>query len=538
MGQILHGCAKTTQTIRRAIQNRKESIAKLSKHYNLNPKTIIKWRKRSFTKDADMGPKHPRSTVLTLEEEAIIVTFRKYTLLPLDDCLYALQSTIPHLTRSSLHRCLQRHNISRLPTVDGEVKSKKKFKQYPIGYFHIDIAEVRTEEGKLHLFVAIDRTSKFTYVELCNSATKPIAAEFLRNLIRILPYKIHTILTDNGIQFTNQKRHKYAFQHIFDRVCEENVIEHRLTKVSHPWTNGQVERMNKTLKDATVKKYYYQSHQQLKEHLYNFVMAYNYAKRLKTLKGLTPYEFICYQWTQSPELFILNPHHHTLGPYTQSDVKCHGQIEQEKLIEEIDIMKEQIEELLSERIILLSNVELLKAENKRLENVEKSLSAGISHFCSVENLYNELAAIEKRGKLDNSTQNEMEAEVGTEAMVPTKNVDLVNVKQGYSKRASNLSQVPEKSSSVRSQFSAASTHGRKQTIYASASLILSGVFAVGTSLTMSHLGISISLALTALTFLTLGCYCSYKVSTTLRNIELDRTFKMADHEAVFMVPSL
>ncbi len=321
MGQILHGCAKTTQTIRRAIQNRKESIAKLSKHYNLNPKTIIKWRKRSFTKDADMGPKHPRSTVLTLEEEAIIVTFRKYTLLPLDDCLYALQSTIPHLTRSSLHRCLQRHNISRLPTVDGEVKSKKKFKQYPIGYFHIDIAEVRTEEGKLHLFVAIDRTSKFTYVELCNSATKPIAAEFLRNLIRILPYKIHTILTDNGIQFTNQKRHKYAFQHIFDRVCEENVIEHRLTKVSHPWTNGQVERMNKTLKDATVKKYYYQSHQQLKEHLYNFVMAYNYAKRLKTLKGLTPYEFICYQWTQSPELFILNPHHHTLGPYILDVVK-------------------------------------------------------------------------------------------------------------------------------------------------------------------------------------------------------------------------
>ncbi len=66
MGQILHGCAKTTQTIRRAIQNRKESIAKLSKHYNLNPKTIIKWRKRSFTKDADMGPKRPRSTVLTL----------------------------------------------------------------------------------------------------------------------------------------------------------------------------------------------------------------------------------------------------------------------------------------------------------------------------------------------------------------------------------------------------------------------------------------------------------------------------------------
>lgn len=131
-----------------------------------------------------------------------------------------------------------------------------------------------------------------------------------------MPYKIHTVLTDNGIQFTNQERHKYAFQHIFDRVCEENGIEHRLTKVNHPCTNRQVERMNRTLKNATVKKYYYKSHQQLKDHLYNFVMAYNYAKRLKTLKGLTPYEFIYNQWTKSPELFILNSHHHSLGPYT------------------------------------------------------------------------------------------------------------------------------------------------------------------------------------------------------------------------------
>ena len=95
--------------------------------------------------------------------EAIIVAFRRHALLPLDDCLYALQPTIPHLTRSSLHRCLQRHGISRLPEVEGDKPGKKKFKRYPIGYFHIDIAEVRTAEGKLYLFVAIDRTSKFAY---------------------------------------------------------------------------------------------------------------------------------------------------------------------------------------------------------------------------------------------------------------------------------------------------------------------------------------------------------------------------------------
>lgn len=139
----------------------------------------------------------PHSTVLTIDEEAVIVAFRRHTLLPLDDCLYALQATIPHLTRSSLHRCLQRHGISRLPEVAGDKTPKRKFKTYPIGYFHIDIAEVQTAEGKLRLFVAIDRTSKFAFVELHQEGGKMIAAQFLRNLVAAVPYTIHTVLTDN-----------------------------------------------------------------------------------------------------------------------------------------------------------------------------------------------------------------------------------------------------------------------------------------------------------------------------------------------------
>ena len=243
MGQILHNCARTTEAVRRAIQDSEKSIATLAAHYNLNPKTVHKWKKRSHVHDSKMGPKHPHSTVLSLEEEAAVVAFRKHTLLPLDDCLYALQSTIPHLTRSSLHRCLQRHGISRLPQLDGKKDKKKKFKKYPIGYVHIDIAEVVTEEGELQMFVAIDRTSKFAYVELHEKKTKMIAAQFLRNFIGLLPYKIHTILTDNGIQFTNRKQDKHAFIHIFDRVCAEHDIDLRLTKLAHPWTNGQVERI-------------------------------------------------------------------------------------------------------------------------------------------------------------------------------------------------------------------------------------------------------------------------------------------------------
>lgn len=165
MGQILHGSATTTHAIRAAIQRSKAPLKELATQHGLNRKTVAKWRKRTFVHDAPMGPKTVRSTVLTAEEEAAIVAFRKHTLLPLDDCLYALQAKVPHLTRSSLHRCFQRHGISRLPEAAGDKPAKQPFKRYPIGYFHIDIAEVRTEEGKLYLFVAVDRTSKFAFAE-------------------------------------------------------------------------------------------------------------------------------------------------------------------------------------------------------------------------------------------------------------------------------------------------------------------------------------------------------------------------------------
>ncbi|MCB9964372.1 MAG: transposase [Rhodospirillales bacterium] len=112
----------------------------------------------------------------------------------------------------------------------------------------------------------------------------------LENLIKAVPYKIHTILTDNGIQFAKREGTEDYRDIPFDRVCLVHSIDHRLTKIKHPWTNGQVERMNRTLKDATVKKYYYQTHSQLKEHMQTFLMAYNFARRLKTLNGLTPYE--------------------------------------------------------------------------------------------------------------------------------------------------------------------------------------------------------------------------------------------------------
>ena len=321
MGQVLHGCAKTTEAVRRAIQHSQESLRSLAKRYGINPKTVAKWKRRGSVADLPTGPKEAKSTVLSIEDEAIIIAFRRHTLLPLDDCLYALQATIPHLTRSSLHRCLQRHGISRLPDVEGNKPSKRKFKAYPIGYFHIDIAEVQTAEGRLYLFVAIDRTSKFAFTELHAKATTRVAADFLHALVKAVPYKIHTVLTDNGTHFTNPRgetwspadikqmiERKEPFRaHAFEYACALADIDHRLTKPKHPWTNGQVERMNRTIKEATVRRFHYDTADQLRSHLADFVTAYNFAKRLKTLKGLTPYEFICKAWTKEPKRSTLNP---------------------------------------------------------------------------------------------------------------------------------------------------------------------------------------------------------------------------------------
>ena len=155
--------------------------------------------------------------------------------------------------------------------------AKPRFKSYPIGFFHIDIAEVRCEDGKLFLYVGIDRTAKFAYAELHPEATRPVTTQMLSNLIEAVPYRIHTVLTDNGLQFTHRPGTSTYSMHAFDRVCLANGIEHRLTQPNHPWTNGQVERMNRTIKDATVRAFHYASASELKQHLHAFLLAYNCA---------------------------------------------------------------------------------------------------------------------------------------------------------------------------------------------------------------------------------------------------------------------
>src|SRR5271154_7388645 len=303
MGQILHGSATTTEAVRRAIQHRQESLRGLAKRYGVNPKTVAKWRARNLrfrpadrTAGAQMDwPLSRRRGRRRCIPKAYFAAARR---LPVRSAAHppASDPIVPSPVSATPRD---------LPAAAGRRRSLGQTQIQGLSdrlFSYRHRREVRTAKGKLYLLVAIDRTSKFAFVEMHEKVTRRTAADFLRRLIVAVPYKVHTVLTDNGTHFTTPGNTSSAapdikaaldagepvWAHAFEYACAQNEIDHRLTKPKHPWTNGQVERMNRTIKDATVKRYFYETHDQLRAHLQNFVDAYNFARRLKTLRGLTP----------------------------------------------------------------------------------------------------------------------------------------------------------------------------------------------------------------------------------------------------------
>jgi hypothetical protein len=128
-------------------------------------------------------------------------------------------------------------------------------------------------------------------------------------------------MTDNGMAFADLPKYRDGptarwMGHIFDRVCREHGIEHRLTKPYHLWTNGQAERMNRIVKDATIKAFHYPGLEALEAHVLAFVRAYNFAKHLTPLRWRPPFEAICDAWAKDRSIFKINPHHLIPGPNT------------------------------------------------------------------------------------------------------------------------------------------------------------------------------------------------------------------------------
>ncbi|MFG1192072.1 IS481 family transposase [Xanthobacter flavus] len=292
MSSRLHGSARTTLAIRQAIQASDERLSVLAERYGINQKTVAKWKKRTEVADLPTGPKELRSTTLSAEEEAIIIAFRRHTLLPLDDCLYALRATIPNLTRSALHRCLQRHGVSRLPSADqGAPATRTSLKrgECALGQFHLGITEVRAKEGVLYLFMAVDRTSKFVFARFLRNCDEESALYFLDLLVAVVPFRIEVVHSDAtlrscGLPGSSAGSADGLLADTFAAQCRKHGIDYRPTE--------SAERKNGVFDEATVERCRSDNHQHLEDQLAGFISAHNFQRRLKTLGGLTPHQFI------------------------------------------------------------------------------------------------------------------------------------------------------------------------------------------------------------------------------------------------------
>lgn len=310
----LHKNARTTPAIRQELHTSKRPIRELAKSYHLNPITVAKWRRRESTEDASHRP-HRIHATMTSEQETIVVQLRKTLLLPLDDLLAVTHEFInTSVSRSGLDRCLRRHGVSNLkaltPRDEADIKIKHKtFKDYEPGFVHVDVKylpQMPDKDSRTYLFAAIDRATRWVYVEIHEDKSARSSEGFLQRLINKAPFKITKILTDNGKEFTDRfcvtGERKPTGNHLFDRVCSEHNIEHRLIKPRTPQTNGMIERFNGRIADvlATTR---FRSNDDLSATLTRYVQIYNQHIPQKALGHVAPIASMIKWYKSHPELF-------------------------------------------------------------------------------------------------------------------------------------------------------------------------------------------------------------------------------------------
>ncbi len=321
----LHKRARTTPAIREEIRQSTLSVTELAQLYNVTKATVRKWKNRDTVEDRSHRP-HNLHATLSPDAETIVAELRKSLLLPLDDLLVVVREFIqPNMSRSALDRCLRRHGLSNLselmPEEEQESSPKKSFKSYEPGFVHVDVKylpQMPGETSRKYLFAAIDRATRWVYLEIKANKSADSSKGFLKNLVKKAPFRISIILTDNGKEFTDRfcatGQRQPTGNHAFDKMCAMHSIDHRLIKPRCPQTNGMVERFNGRVEDI-LNQTRFTSADHLKETMLKYNQLYNHHIPQKSLGHLTPIQAMKKWQDSKPELFNKSVYHLS-GPDT------------------------------------------------------------------------------------------------------------------------------------------------------------------------------------------------------------------------------
>ena len=324
MSQGYHTNAKTNSHSRAIIQQSSLSNLELSKRFEINEKTVSKWKNRTEVIDKSSRPHTIQRSLNDLERE-VIRGVRTLTWLELDDLVDSVLPSIPKANRSNVYRTLRDFDVNRVP--EEKKEQAKKFKEYEPGYLHIDVTYLPKLDGiKYYLYVAIDRATRLMFFKVYTNKTAHNAVNFLDQCKTYFPFYISHVLTDNGAEFTDRftnRKNKPSGNHSFDMACINGHIDHRLTAPTTPKTNGMVERVNGTIKNATIKVLTYNDETELKADLDKFLVYYNLNRRhgslKRELKVRTPFEAVQCWYRMNPEIFIKSP-----GMFRADLLKNHG----------------------------------------------------------------------------------------------------------------------------------------------------------------------------------------------------------------------
>ena len=321
MSYHIHTNARTTPTTRKEIQTSTHSQRTLATRFGVSRLTIQKWQAREDVVDRSHRP-HTLQTTLTPLQEEVVVMLRTTLLLPLDDLFTVTREFVSTaVSRSGLHRCLKRHEVSDLkalfPVEEGASPPVKRFKTYDPGFVHVDVKHLPRMPDQTtpsYLFAAIDRATRWVYLEIHPQRTAKIARAFLSRLLKKAPFVIQKILTDNGKEFTDRfcatGERQPTGRHPFDQVCRAQDIEHRLIKPRHPQTNGMIERFNGRIADV-LRQTRFLTFEALTETILKYERIYNQHIPQRALGHIAPIQALKNWQKTRPELFYKRVKNHT-----------------------------------------------------------------------------------------------------------------------------------------------------------------------------------------------------------------------------------